>query len=350
MKFLIDFIKSLFKKSPKVEPEREERVELPVENIVAHEWYEFALKEKGISESNNPDRVKWYHKHTKLEEKYWKPEISWCASFMSAILFNSGYKSPKTSWARDFANYGLKLSKPVKFCIMGFERNDPGGDSHVTLWTGEETDSHYICLGGNQGNAVSIAKYPKKDFLYAVWPVKETPQNGFKANWDHLPQAKEWTEILDKALEKHGQEMIRVDKVIDAAMWNSSFVGMSYTQRKQFFIMLISSMAEFESKFDPKCVYEEGFEDSQGNPVMSRGLLQLSKESVNQKAYGGNIKDPKELHDVKTNLECAVKILNYWIPKDKCIGSGKLGGARYWSVLRDSSKSQPKIRAKTKLL
>lgn len=102
---------------------------------------------------------------------------------------------------------------------------------------------------------------------------------------------------------------------------------------------LISIMAKYESSFKPETSYAEG-----GNlkGVISRGLLQISKDSAN--GYGCGITDAKHLHDPKTNLECAVKILARWAAKDGTLmGEPKLGCARYWSVCRKSSGSNAKI-------
>lgn len=136
---------------------------------------DWILGEVGISETSNPDRVVFYLSNTKLDKQYWKPSTSWCAAFLSTALLQTGHKSLKTAWARDYQNYGPKLTKPVKGCIMGFERNEPGGDSHVAVWTGEETATHYLVAGGNQSNKVCVQRYAKKDLIYMVMPEK---QNG----------------------------------------------------------------------------------------------------------------------------------------------------------------------------
>ena len=132
-------------------------------------WYQVAEKEIGVSETKNPKRVIEYHQATSLKAKDVK--TPWCASFMSWVLAKSGLSSPMTAWARDFLKYGRKLDKPQKYCIMVFERGAPGGSSHVTLWTGEETGTHYKCLGGNQGDAVNNSSlYLKSDLLGCCWP------------------------------------------------------------------------------------------------------------------------------------------------------------------------------------
>lgn len=121
----------------------------------------------------------------------------------------------------------------------------------------------------------------------------------------------------------------------DVKEFCSAYPTLGPSKRAQFWAMLLSAMARYESGFKPNTSYTEDFPDSSGVPVVSRGLLQISKESAN--GYGCGITDAKQLHDVETNLRCGVRILNRWVPKDgriAAIGKSNLGGARYWSVLR----------------
>jgi uncharacterized protein (TIGR02594 family) len=135
-------------------------------------WMLIAEKEKGVTEvpgiKNNP-RVLEYHASTSLKAK--DDETSWCSAFASWVLQQAGYKSPKTAWARDFENYGTKLTSPKYGCLMGFERNAPGGDSHISFYVSED-DIYYYVLGGNQDNQVKVKGYPKSSMIYMRWPVK----------------------------------------------------------------------------------------------------------------------------------------------------------------------------------
>ena len=174
-------------------------------------------------------------------------------------------------------------------------------------------------------------------------PVVVTPIT-YKAVWDSKPKAKEWTDAVVSALEAQGSDMLKA-KPKDESKWCPGLGAMSEAKKKQFYVYLISAMAERESGFNPDLRYTESFKDSKGKLVVSRGMLQLSIESGN--AYGCGFKTTADLHDAGKNLSCGVRILNRWIGRDQYIGSAKLGGARYWSVLRDTSGSQAKIKAKT---
>lgn len=360
---MINFLKKLFGIKPK---KKGVVVDKPVETVDNSKpaYYKFLEGELGISESKDPTRVNWYHSHTSLKKADWKPSTSWCGSLMSTALSETGYKSPKTAWARTFLTVGTKLSKPIKYCTMVFERNDPGGDSHITAWTGEEDDDYYYCLGGNQGNKVCVAKYKKKDLLGAFWPekIEKTPDLPkpqvpagpvtFKADWDKHKDGVAWTKFTVDALRSKGKRMLAMTSFKDESKYfTKKFKDMTEDQKIQAFLTLISALVYQESKFDPKCSYVEDFDDAKGNNVVSKGLGQLSKESVNQKAYGGKIKDPNELYDPNTNLSLIVAIMDHCM-QDGYIGTyvdknNKYGAARYWSCMREISKSQAIIKAKT---
>ena len=168
----------------------------------------------------------------------------------------------------------------------------------------------------------------------AVTPLWESKISGSKA----------WTAHLGSALDTLGKDLLDVIPA-DSANFCGNYQNLSYEQRKQVWIYLISYMAKFESSFNTNSAYTEDFADSSGKNVVSRGLLQISIESGN--AYGCNFKSSADLHDPYQNLNCGVRILNRWMERDgriagKVNGSWK-GGARYWSVLRTTSKSYSSI-------
>lgn len=94
-----------------------------------------------------------------------------CSSFTNWVLKQAGYKNTNSAWARDWLDYG-DIADKQRGAIFVFERNAPGGDSHVTFYTGKETATGYLCIGGNQANSVCIKEYPKKDLLGKRWPIK----------------------------------------------------------------------------------------------------------------------------------------------------------------------------------
>ena len=132
-------------------------------------WMQIAEKEIGVTEWSNPKRVIEYHQATDLKAK--DTSTAWCSSFACWVLGQAGYKTTKSAWARNWLNYG-DIADKQRGCIMVFERNAPGGDSHVAFYTGKETATGYLVIGGNQGDSVCIKEYRKKDLLGCRWPIR----------------------------------------------------------------------------------------------------------------------------------------------------------------------------------
>lgn len=153
----------------------------------------------------------------------------------------------------------------------------------------------------------------------------------YKASWNN----DKWSKYIVDNIETVAPNLIS-SKLED----EKEFCASGIKDRKQFWLMLISSVAKYESDFKPDTAYKENFKDRKGNQIVSRGLLQLSIESAN--GYGCSFKNEKEIHDPFKNLRCGLMIMNKWVGKDKRI-AGKVDGhwkglSRYWAVLRTSSK------------
>lgn len=155
--------------------------------------------------------------------------------------------------------------------------------------------------------------------------------------------SKEWTTHVDRELDRLGKNLLDVIPA-DRSLFCPKYSKLSYGQRKQYWAFMLSAMVRFESNFKTSTSFTEGFNDSNGKPVISRGLLQISIESGN--AYGCGFKSTKDLHDPLQNLSCGIRILDRWVDRDGRI-AGKVdskwrGGARYWAVLRAGDKSSYK--------
>jgi len=174
---------------------------------------------------------------------------------------------------------------------------------------------------------------PINDFLKDATPLWETK----------VADGKEWTNFLYTEIDRVGSHLINTIPA-DANLFCPNYANLSSNQRKQYWIFLLSSMVRFESNFKTNTKYTESFNDSAGNPVISRGLLQISIES--SKGYSCGMTDANELHNPYKNLSCGLRILDRWLSRDFRI-AGKVsskwqGGARYWSVLREGDKTSYK--------
>jgi hypothetical protein len=179
-------------------------------------------------------------------------------------------------------------------------------------------------------------------------PAAQGAGPAFVADWDDLPRGAEWTAHVRGALADFGGPLLEAVPS-DRAEYCPGFDAQTPLEREAFYVGLISRMARFESGFDPDTSFQESFTNSQGERVVSRGLLQLSHESANGYPNCRPVED-QELHDPATNLRCAVAILTRLVPRDATIGSGRAGGAAYWSVLRNTSDKRPRIVEYTRAL
>jgi uncharacterized protein (TIGR02594 family) len=106
---------------------------------------------------------------------YTGDEIAWCGlaeAFCMAVADISGpFGATDTdrwmwalAWSED-PNYE-RLGRPVLGCVLVKERE---GGGHVCMYEATEGDT-YLCRGGNQSDAVTLANYPISDFVGAFWP------------------------------------------------------------------------------------------------------------------------------------------------------------------------------------
>lgn len=102
-------------------------------------------------------------------------ETAWCGTFVAHVM--DRHKLPLTERdnpkrniiavrAKAWLDWGRVLVGPRYGCVLVFGRQ---GGGHVGFYVGED-DTHYHVLGGNQGNAVSIARIAKNRLLGMQWP------------------------------------------------------------------------------------------------------------------------------------------------------------------------------------
>lgn len=156
------------------------------------------------------------------------------------------------------------------------------------------------------------------------------------AAWSGSNRDGSWTRTTESAVAQSGLVKL-VPK--DVQYFCPAYPELGKTERQKFWVGLLSAMAKPESNFKPHRFYREKFRDSKGLNVVSRGLLQISIESANQKRYGCDIPYAAKLHDPAVNLRCGVKILSKWVSTDGIIAKhdkarSHKGASRYWSTLR----------------
>lgn len=100
-------------------------------------------------------------------------ETAWCAAFVGACLSRSGIETgiPEGDrlLARSFLSVGTPIDEPRVGAIVVFERPPHAWSGHVGFVSGVAGDSVMV-LGGNQKNAVNVARYSKARVLGYRWP------------------------------------------------------------------------------------------------------------------------------------------------------------------------------------
>lgn len=94
-------------------------------------------------------------------------ETPWCAAFVGSVLAQCGMPHTGGLNARSYMQWGdmVPLSEAQPGDVVVFWRKDPTGPyGHVAFFDHMDGDSIFV-LGGNQGNRVSIARYPKGRLL-----------------------------------------------------------------------------------------------------------------------------------------------------------------------------------------
>lgn len=94
-------------------------------------------------------------------------QFAWCAIFMHNMLMETGYPTLPRAEAAGARNY-LKLGTPVdtpRFGDIAVFKRGTGWQGHVGIVMRVDAFGDVWLLGGNQSDAVSIAKYPARSVL-----------------------------------------------------------------------------------------------------------------------------------------------------------------------------------------
>lgn len=92
-------------------------------------------------------------------------EVSWCAAFVNAVLYECGLPQTAKLNARSFLDLGVETLEPEIGDIVVLWRGQKNGVfGHVGFFVKEKDGLIYI-LGGNQNNQVNIKPFSKTQLL-----------------------------------------------------------------------------------------------------------------------------------------------------------------------------------------
>ena len=122
--------------------------------------------------ANSPTIMGWAKRlGTKvLGMVYNADSVPWCGLFVAACVAEDGLTAaPIAVRAKSWAAWGQSI-RPERLApgaVLVFERQ---GGGHVGFYVGEDTTSYHV-LGGNQGDAVTIARIAKDRCVARRWPL-----------------------------------------------------------------------------------------------------------------------------------------------------------------------------------
>ncbi|MEM1284496.1 MAG: TIGR02594 family protein [Pseudomonadota bacterium] len=100
-------------------------------------------------------------------------ETPWCAAFINAIMATCRLPTTGKLTARSFLAWGEPLQQPKRGAVAIFRRGRSNWQGHVGLVVGDDA-THLTILGGNQSNAVTLARYPRSKLLGLRWPSRSS--------------------------------------------------------------------------------------------------------------------------------------------------------------------------------
>ena len=134
-------------------------------------WLDLARGQIGVKEwsgiASNPAVLQYYREAGVPQAG---DDVPWCAAFVGAMLRRAGYKSSGSLMARSYLQWGTAITGPRKGAVVVLERGQaPAG--HVAF-VDDWSPTVIKCLGGNQGDAVSISNYARSRVLGYRWPAE----------------------------------------------------------------------------------------------------------------------------------------------------------------------------------
>lgn len=133
-------------------------------------WITEAKKYIGLKEipgaKHEPKILQWWKAIKRGGIK--TDEVPWCAAFVGGCLEAVGIVSSRYESAKSYMTWGKPILSPVPGCVVVFSRN---GGGHVAFVIGQDRGGNLVCLGGNQGNAVTVAPFAKGRVISYRWPA-----------------------------------------------------------------------------------------------------------------------------------------------------------------------------------
>jgi hypothetical protein len=158
----------------------------------------------------------------------------------------------------------------------------------------------------------------------------ELSMNDFQPamRWDHRQEAPQWT---GRTLVAVAEEDAKLAGLVpaDITTWCPGYPQATMTERRLFWVGLLSALAKHESTWNPR---------ASGGGGKWIGLTQIAPATARQ--YGCEARSTAALKDGAANLACAVEIMADNVAADRMVSGerGTRGLGRDWAPFRKASK------------
>lgn len=142
---------------------------------LAAAWAEFGVRERA-GRAKEPRVLAYFREAGRKDVS--DDAVPWCAAFVGAMLKRAGYDGTGSLMARSYLSWGRALDEPMAGAIAVMKRGANPAHGHVAFVVGT-TDRLVFLLGGNQGDAVSVAAFEASRILGYRWPPEasvKTPE------------------------------------------------------------------------------------------------------------------------------------------------------------------------------
>lgn len=128
---------------------------------MTHAWARFGVRE-APGGANNPVIVDFYRDagHANIT----RDAVPWCAAFVGACLERAGIAGTDSLLARSYLGWGVAAEAAGWGTVAVLSRGSDPAAGHVGFVVGETARDLYL-LGGNQSDAVNVARFPKSRLL-----------------------------------------------------------------------------------------------------------------------------------------------------------------------------------------
>jgi len=165
----------------------------------------------------------------------------------------------------------------------------------------------------------SVAQEGVSGFVPLAPPVRDG--NIPRTRWEHRSDAPLLTRSALSALKAHGAPLVRTVPR-DIASWCPAYATGGETRRRAFWVGFLSTLAKYESTYNPKAV---------GGGGRWHGLLQILPATA--RGYKCRAGSGEALRNGPDNLSCAIRIMAHTVLRDGVVSEGRRGVAADWGPL-----------------